>query len=119
MGATRGMIADRHGEVLAISSPVASICADPRLVSSNKAELRVLAELLQLDLSEIESLIANKNRHFVYLKRRVPPAVADSVAKLDLPGVFLQKESQRFYLFSAHQFCKKLHQSSLCAIWLF
>ena len=97
MGATRGMIADRHGEVLAISSPVASICADPRLVSASQSELRVLAELLQLDLPEIESLVANKNRHFVYLKRRVPPAVADSVAKLDLPGIFLQNESQRFY----------------------
>lgn len=97
MGATRGMIADRHGEVLAISTPVASICADPKLVTASKAELKALAKLLQTDLSKIESQVANKNRRFVYLKRRVSPAVADSVAQLALPGVFLQNESQRFY----------------------
>ena len=97
MGATRGMIADRHGEVLAISTPVASICADPKLVTASKVELKALAKLLQIDLSEIESQVANKNRRFVYLKRRVPPGVAEGVAQLALPGVFLQNELQRFY----------------------
>ena len=97
MGASTGMIADRNGEVLAISSPVASVYADPKLVSASKEELMALAKLLQMNLSEIESQVANKKRRFEYLKRRVPPGVADSVAKLALPGIFLRNESQRFY----------------------
>lgn len=97
MGASRGMITDRHGEVLAISTPVASVCADPRLVSASQEQLAELAALLKLELSEVQALVDDKKRRFVYLKRRVLPGVADGVSKLKIPGIFLENEFQRFY----------------------
>lgn len=93
----RGKITDRHGEVLAISAPVASVCADPRVMKASEEQLKELASLLKMDISEIQARISNKRREFVYLKRRVLPETADSVAKMNMMGVFLKNEFQRFY----------------------
>ena len=93
----RGMITDRHGEVLAISTPVASVCADPRKIEASEEQLRNLAALLNMNIAEIRERVADGRRKFVYLKRRVLPEAADSVAKMNIPGVFLKNEFQRFY----------------------
>ena len=93
----RGMITDRHGEVLAISTPVASVCANPREMDASNEQLENLAALLEMDVTEIQKRIADKRREFVYLKRRVLPESADSVANMNMPGVFLKNEYQRFY----------------------
>lgn len=93
----RGMITDRRGEVLAISTPVASVCADPRKMEASKEQLENLAVLLKMNITEIQARIADKRRGFVYLKRRVLPEAAESVAKMNVPGVFLKSEFQRFY----------------------
>lgn len=93
----RGMITDRHGEVLAISTPVASVCANPRELAASSEQLENLAVLLKMDVTEIQKRIADKRREFVYLKRRVLPESADSVANMNMPGVFLKNEFQRFY----------------------
>ncbi len=93
----RGMITDRHGEVLAISTPVASVCANPREIDASNEQLENLAALLEMDVTEIQKRIADKRRGFVYLKRRVLPESADDIANMNLPGVFLKNEYQRFY----------------------
>jgi cell division protein FtsI (penicillin-binding protein 3) len=93
----RGMITDRHGEVLAISTPVASVCANPRKMDASNEQLENLAALLEMDVTEIQKRIADKRRGFVYLKRRVLPESADDIANMNLPGVFLKNEYQRFY----------------------
>lgn len=95
--ANRGMITDRHGEILAISTPVASVCANPRKMDASNEQLKNLAALLKMDVAEIQQRIADKRREFVYLKRRVLPESADSVTKMNMPGVFLKNEFQRFY----------------------
>ncbi|HQQ34270.1 MAG TPA: penicillin-binding protein 2, partial [Methylophilus sp.] len=45
----------------------------------------------------INKKISNPEREFVYLKRRVSPALASKVMSLEIPGVFLQREYKRFY----------------------
>lgn len=93
----RGMITDRHGEILAISTPVASVCANPREMNASNEQLENLAALLKMDVAEIQKRITDKRREFVYLKRRVLPESADSVAKMNMQGIFLKNEFQRFY----------------------
>lgn len=97
MSANRGMITDRHGEVLAISTPVASIYVDPKKVSASNEQLKELASLLKMDIAEIQKRIAEQQRRFVYLQRRVSPGIAERIAKIKIPGVYLQSEFQRFY----------------------
>jgi cell division protein FtsI (penicillin-binding protein 3) len=96
--AHRGMITDRNGEPLAISTPVDSIWADPQMVSGTPARLPRLAKLLDVNVRRIKQrLHQNASREFVYLKRAVPPALADKVMALDIPGVAKQREYRRYY----------------------
>ncbi len=96
--AHRGMITDRNGEPLAISTPVNSIWAVPRKVMAAKPRLDKLAKYLQMDEKELTSLLNDRiGRQFVYLKRHVVPALAEQVMLLDIPSISLQKEYHRYY----------------------
>jgi cell division protein FtsI (penicillin-binding protein 3) len=96
--AHRGMITDRNNEPLAISTPVDSIWADPQELMTVPAQWPRLAKLLELNVRSIKArLRENGNREFVYLKRHVPPALAEQVMALDIPGVFSQREYRRYY----------------------
>jgi len=95
--AHRGMITDRHGEPLAISTPVESIWASPADVQAGPEQLKKLAALLEVKPADITKKIANHQREFVYLKRRLPPELADQVMRLGIPGIFMQREYRRYY----------------------
>jgi cell division protein FtsI (penicillin-binding protein 3) len=96
--AHRGMITDRNGESLAISTPVNSIWAVPRKVMAADAKLDQLAKYLHMDEKELSSLLRDRiGRQFVYLKRHVAPALAEQVMLLDIPGISLQREYRRYY----------------------
>jgi cell division protein FtsI (penicillin-binding protein 3) len=95
--AHRGMINDRNGEPLAISSPVESIWANPADTKATKEQLEKLAKLLDLSPAEVGAKLANQNRDFVYLKRRISPELANHVMALRIPGVNMQREYKRFY----------------------
>jgi cell division protein FtsI (penicillin-binding protein 3) len=93
----RGKITDRHGELLAISSPVESVWASPPDVEINDAQTKQMAILLNLKEDVIKQKLANSEREFVYLKRRISPELAAKVMKLGVPGIDLQREYKRYY----------------------
>ena len=97
MPATRGRILDRHGEALAISTPVQSIWAIPEDVRATQAQWRSLAALLGQDARELERRVAEGARDFVYLKRQIAPETAARVAALEIPGVYQHSEYRRYY----------------------
>jgi len=95
--AHRGKITDRNGELLAISSPVESVWASPPDVEINNTQKIALAKLLAIKTKDIDKKIANREREFAYLKRRISPELAAKVMSLEIPGIFLQREYKRFY----------------------
>ena len=95
--AHRGKITDRNGELLAISSPVESVWASPPDVEINNQQKNALAKLLTIQIKDVNKKIANREREFVYLKRRISPELAAKVMSLEIPGIFLQREYKRFY----------------------
>ena len=95
--AHRGKITDRNGELLAISSPVESIWASPPDVEMSAGQKKDLAKLLLMNTPDIDKKIANTEREFVYLKRRLSPEQAAKVMSLEIPGIFTQREYKRFY----------------------
>lgn len=96
--AHRGMITDRNGEPLAISTPVKSIWVNPRQLADQPQEITRLADALSLNAeSLISSVQSNAGREFMYVERRMPPADADAVLGLDIDGVYARQEYQRFY----------------------
>ena len=96
--ATRGKIVDRHGDALAVSTPVKSIWAIPADAAAlSAAERRRLAAALALDGRELDRRLADDGRDFVYLKRQVPPHTADAVTALGLAGIYQHREFRRYY----------------------
>lgn len=96
--AHRGMITDRNGEPLAISTPVDSIWAVPRQLLESRNKIPVLARKLGMDSASLTEMLEERiNREFVYLKRHVSPDLAKQVNDLDIFGVNLQQEFKRYY----------------------
>lgn len=96
--AHRGMITDRNGEPLAISTPVDSIWVNPSQFLENPDSVHILAKKMQLNPKTLrEKLSKADSREFVYVKRQLPPAEAQEVMDMGLPGVFLQREYRRYY----------------------
>jgi cell division protein FtsI (penicillin-binding protein 3) len=96
--AHRGMITDRYGEPLAISTPVASVWANPKELQKHPDQWRVLANVLQMDISDIAELLKTRqDKEFVYLKRHVNPDIVERLRSLAVPGVDFQGEYRRYY----------------------
>ncbi len=96
ISATRGRILDRHGDVLAISTPVKSVWAIPEDANLKPAQVRELAAMLGMDAREVTRKLASE-RDFVYLKRQIAPDVATRIADLKLSGIHFQNEYRRYY----------------------
>ncbi|VAX08780.1 Cell division protein FtsI [Peptidoglycan synthetase] [hydrothermal vent metagenome] len=100
--AHRGMIMDRNGAPLAISTPVDSVWANPKLLSPDRQALALLEQTLGKNQDDLRRLLARRSdRAFVYLKRRANPDMAEQVMALaeehDLNGIGLQREYRRYY----------------------
>lgn len=95
--AYRGVIADRHGEPLAVSTPVMSIWADPEVLVGS-ARLPELAAALGTTPSGLQARLARyAGKRFMYLERHWMPAEARRVLDLGIDGVYSQREYKRFY----------------------
>jgi cell division protein FtsI (penicillin-binding protein 3) len=98
ISANRGMLTDRYGEPLAVSTPIDTIYANPKELKADLGRLGELAAALEQDDEWLaRKITSNLERDFVYLERRVPPAMAERVLALGLPGVGTIREYRRYY----------------------
>ncbi len=96
--AYRGIIADRNGNPLAISTPVFAVWVDPQSFKASSNQIASLSILLHQSKKYIfDEVHDNRHREFIYLKRQLPPSVANKIKMLDIPGVFLKQEYRRYY----------------------
>jgi len=96
--AHRGMISDRNGEPLAISTPVQSVWANPQELVASHNDLARVAGLLGVKAERLQRLLGQrKDREFVYLRRHLAPDRAQQVMALDIPGIYLRQEYRRYY----------------------
>ncbi|MBS1197128.1 MAG: peptidoglycan synthetase FtsI [Proteobacteria bacterium] len=97
VSALRGRITDRHGELLAVSTPMRSIWALPALARQmTPAQKQQLVGLLQMEAKEIDSRLASE-KGFVYLKRQLPPELAERIVKMEIKGLYQEREYRRYY----------------------
>ena len=97
--AFRGIITDRNGQPLAVSTPVQSVWVDPNDFSADEEQYHRLASLLLMSESALKHRIHDQpaNSAFVYLKRQINPSIANQIAVLEIPGIHLQQEFRRYY----------------------
>lgn len=96
--AVRGMIMDRNGVPLAVSTPVDSVWAHPHTLAQHRDQWRALTAVLDMSVSELSTQLRRySNREFMYIQRHITPEMADKVRALAVPGVALQREYRRYY----------------------
>ncbi|HEY9548886.1 MAG TPA: penicillin-binding protein 2, partial [Kiloniellaceae bacterium] len=93
----RADIVDRNGVVLATTMPTASLYANPQHVRDPETAAEQLAEVLpELSPAELRAKLAG-GRSFVWLQRNLTPRQEYAVNALGIPGLYFQREQQRFY----------------------
>ncbi len=96
--AYRGMIIDREGAVLAVSTPVQSLWINSKEFAPNTKQLSALAKLLNLTPQQLlKHTQRMKGREFAYLQRQITPMLAKQIAALKIPGLNFQEEFKRYY----------------------
>ncbi|MDD7804058.1 MAG: penicillin-binding transpeptidase domain-containing protein [Endozoicomonas sp. (ex Botrylloides leachii)] len=96
--AHRGIIFDRSGRPLAVSTPVATIWADPSDLLLSKQRWGELAKQLNISEDKLARRIkASQSKDFMYLKRHLPPTQERKIMALSIPGVQVIDEHRRYY----------------------
>lgn len=98
--AYRGLITDRNGEPLAVSTPVTSIVANPKHLQNLASEddLNRLSESLGISLAQLKAKLNRyRNKSFMYLARQLPVNEAQKVLDLGIVGISGRQEYKRFY----------------------
>lgn len=94
---TRGIIYDRNGHELAVSTPVESCFVDPEEITYPGMVAHMLAPILGMPEEAILEKLSESSKTFVWLARKLPPETAERIRRLNMRGIYLQKESERFY----------------------
>ena len=125
LSAMRGVISDRNGVPLAISTPIMKVVIDPQHYFETKAtfdeiteelkknptsrklknqlpqenlNLDELADAVGLDRADLKKRVQDRARsRYLVLKKEVPPAQAALLAKRNFAGVYSEKSYKRYY----------------------
>ncbi|MEW5545359.1 peptidoglycan D,D-transpeptidase FtsI family protein [Pseudomonas soli] len=96
--AHRGLITDRNGEPLAVSTPVTTLWANPKEMQAAKDRWPQLAAALGQNPQQLsERLTQQASKEFIYLVRGLTPEQGQHVLDLKVPGVYGLEEFRRFY----------------------
>jgi len=98
LSASRGVITDRHGEPLAVSTPVVSLWANPIELTADSVDVVPLSKALGISEAGLRAKLAKaKDKEFIYLKRHQSPQLAEQVLAQNWAGVYGRAEYKRFY----------------------
>ncbi|RKG33635.1 penicillin-binding protein 2 [Acinetobacter guerrae] len=122
----RGVISDRHGVPLAISTPIMNVVIDPRDYFETKKQyeeisekikqepenarrlrrelpdknlnLDELADVVGIDRASLKKMMNDRPRsRYLVLKKEVPPQQTDVILKRNFQGVYTEKNYKRYY----------------------
>ncbi len=89
----RGMIFDRRGRELALNLELESLYCDPKDFQYKDDKIKILASLMSKRPADIISKISEGGR-FVWIDRKLDPATADKIKKLDIKGLGFVPEAK-------------------------
>jgi len=101
--APRGEIYDRHGRLVALSTPIGSVWLDPKVVGVCDEKYQQVLELLQLSDDELNHL-AEQNRldRLSFIRQLDDSAVEEIIRALALPGIYIKRVSTEYSTASKH-----------------
>ena len=98
LAAHRGVITDREGRPLAVSTPVTTLWANPREVLAARETWVRLRDNPVLNSRTLAARVEpHGHREFIYLARHLAPEDAEQVLALQVPGIYSLTEYRRYY----------------------
>lgn len=95
--AKRGTIFDRSGNVLAKSVDVQTIYANPKEITDPVSAGQKLVDIIGGDQIDLINKLNNKDKSFVYIKKKADEDLADRVKELDIDGIHFLPDTKRVY----------------------
>ena len=97
--ANRGKIYDRNGVVLADNVTTTSLVLIPNQIEDKEKTAELIAPILGISYEDMYAHVSKKTSiERVHPEgRRLDYETADKISELELPGVYLLKESKRYY----------------------
>jgi cell division protein FtsI (penicillin-binding protein 3) len=96
--AHRGMITDRNGEPLAVSTPVITLWANPKILGQDADSWHAVSRVMGWSEQELREKMAQySEKEFMYLRRHLSPAEAEEVLAKKIDGIYGRREYKRFY----------------------
>ncbi len=93
----RGTIYDRFGRALAVSIELPSVFVDPSIAELSKKDIEKISTILKIPASVIKKKITNKEKKFVWLKRKISTEAAEKIKQLSIRCIGVVNEWDRFY----------------------
>ncbi len=98
----RGPIYDRNNHLLAVSTPVDTLWAEPKVFCKAQPRWAQVNAIVDLDLKELKGLCKKReadgfSNDFMFVKLQIPPSEAQRAIELDTPGLNKRREYKRFY----------------------
>ncbi len=95
--AHRGQVSDRHGQLLAISTPVESLWARTSELKLTARQRVYLAGVLEMPAQHLSDRLDRKRRGEFSVRRPVTPEQAARITAMGVPGLYLRREFRRYY----------------------
>tara|TARA_R110002124_G_scaffold126348_1_gene285891 strand:+ start:9620 stop:11299 length:1680 start_codon:yes stop_codon:yes gene_type:complete len=98
----RGSILDRNGKYLAVSTIVYDLWLNPYKIHKDKIDIKNLTKQLKtlniIKPKKLDEILSEKeDKQFVYIKRNISPNKAEKIKQLNLPYLFLEPKTKRYY----------------------
>lgn len=97
VAASRGLIVDRNGIVLADNSEVYAVYLRCRLLGDADKTAEVLAETLDMDENALKEKIRTHATSEITVKKKVNKSAIVKLKEYNLPGVYFTTDSKRVY----------------------
>jgi cell division protein FtsI (penicillin-binding protein 3) len=93
----RGVITDRHGRELALSTKAYSLYADPKLIENKVGAARRLAKVFGPSSKYFFAKIKDGKKRFIWLERLFNEEKASEIRSWDIKGLQVVEEYKRVY----------------------
>lgn len=97
VAASRGLIVDRNGVVLADNSEVYAVYLRCRLLGDVDKTAEILAETLDMDENALKEKIRTHATSEITVKKKADKSAIAKLKEYDLPGVYFTTDSKRVY----------------------
>ena len=95
--ARRGTITDRNGAELAVSEDASTVFATPFLIKDPVGAARKIAPLIDRPETEVMEVLADRNKGFAYLARKIKATQGRKVQRLKIEGIGVLDDARRYY----------------------